>query len=119
MRIKELFENKLDGFIEYKDGKAELKFDLAEDLVYFMNHDDESYRRHLYPIIARCLKKTKKNESFSPAIFKTAITDCYKNYITQFPIRELPEELDDNLTKSVCEKLHEEFQKHLNDNKYK
>ena len=83
MRIQDLFENKIDGFVEYKDGKPELKFDLAEDLVYFMNHDDESYRRHLYPVIALCLKKSKNNDSFSPAIFKKATMECYKNYLKQ------------------------------------
>lgn len=118
MRIQDLFENKIDDFVEYKDGKPELKFDLAEDLVYFMNHDDESYRRYLYPVIALCLKKSKNNESFSPAIFKKAASECYKNYTKQFPIRELPENLDEKLTKSVCDKLHEEFTQHIKDDKY-
>mgnify|MGYP003349497560 CR=1 FL=1 len=118
MRINDLFEHKIDGFVEYKNGEPELKFDLAEDLTYFMNNDDESYRRHLYPVIALCLKKSKNNDSFSPAIFKKATMECYKNYLKQFPIRELPEELDDKLTKAVCERLHEEFQSHLRDDKY-
>ena len=118
MRIKDLFEHKIDGFVEYKNGKPELKFDLAEDLVYFMHNDDESYRRHVYPIIAMCLHKNKKNETFSPSIFKKATTECYKNYLKQFPIRELPEELDEKLTKAVCDKLHEDFQSHVRDNKY-
>jgi len=118
MRIQDLFENKIDGFIEYKNGKPELKFDLAEDLVYFMHNDDESYRRHVYPVIAMCLKKNQKNETFSPEIFRKATLECYKNYLTQFPIRELPEELDEKLTKKVCEKLHEEFNEHIRDDKY-
>jgi len=119
MRITDLFEHKLEGFVEYKNGEAELQFDLAEDLVYFMNHDDESYRRHLYPTIATCLHKHKKNESIRPGIFKKAATDSYQKYLQQFPIRELPECLDDKLIREVCGKLHEEFCKHIDEDKYK
>jgi hypothetical protein len=119
MHIKDLLEHKLDGYVEYKNGEAKLKFDLAEDLVYFMNHDDESYRRHLYPTIATCLHRHKKNESIRPGIFKKAATDSYQKYLQQFPIRELPEGLDDKMIRSVCEKLHEAFLEGIREEKYK
>lgn len=119
MRIQDLFENKLDKFVKYNDGKAELQFNLAEDLAYFMHNDDDSYRRHLYPVLVKCVHDAKKNRNVDPKIFKTSALESYKNYLKQFPIRELPEDLDDKLIKEVCEKLHDDFVKDIEEGKYK
>ena len=120
MRITELLEGKniddFSEFVEQDKDKGGINYDLAEDLVHFMNEDDDVYRRHVYPIIAKCLK-TKA--SVDPSVFAPAVKESYKAYIQKFPIRELPDELDAKGIKETCNKMHEEFAKHVSDGKYK
>jgi oligoendopeptidase F len=122
MRIKELLEGKhfndLD-FVKKNPTGNEIDFDLVEDLTFFMNNDDETYRRHVYPSIAKCIAQSKGNKKIDPNIFKNAALEGYKKYVTEFPIRELPDTLDRKMCEKVCEKLHDNFRKHFSDGKYK
>lgn len=123
MRIRELFESKVfksDEFVIHKDGgKREINFDLAEDLMHFMNHDDNVYRRHLYPSIARCIDIRSRKNKPSPNIFKSAVKEGYKKYLGEFPIGELPDELDEETCADICEKMCEEVCKDIAEGKYK
>lgn len=122
MRIRELLENKQFDDLEFvkKDGdKEEIDYDLVEDLVYFMNNDDEMYRRHVYPAISKCLGDLKTNRKTSPSVFEKAVQECYKNYIQKFPIRDLKDSLEPKLFKEACKKLHEETCSHYEEGKYK
>ena len=124
MRILELFEGKgyrnLDEFVNQvgDEGKREITFDLAEDLIHFMNNDDEAYRRHLHPVVAKCYDRMKENKKTKPEFFAKAIEECYDMYLKEYPIRELPRSLDKKQTKETCEKIHEEICKHITDGKY-
>lgn len=119
MRIIDLLESTKNELEPEKD-KYGLDYDLSEDVVYFMNNDDDTYRRHVYPTIVKCLRQLEHKKQSKPSIFKTAALESYKNYIRKFPeIRELPDTLDEELTKSICDKLHEEFCKHSEEGKYK
>jgi hypothetical protein len=122
MRIKELLESKqLDDmeWIRQEGDKRVLDFDLAEDLVFFMNNDDDTYRRHVYPKIHRCVESMKAKRKTTPAMFADAVKESYKNYVRKFPIRELPNEIDEKLVRETCDKMHEEVCKHISDGKYK
>lgn len=119
MRIKDLFENKYQDFKEFVDPKKGLLFDLAEDLIYFMNNDDDTYRRHVYPSVSNCLNKIKSNKKVDPLIFKAPASESYKNYRAQYPIRELPDELDEKTLNEVCHKYYEEICKHVEEDKFK
>ena len=122
MRINELLENKHfkeDDFVQKTGEGRELNFDLAEDLIHFMNQDDDVYRRHTYPAIANCVDKLESKRDPSIGIFKPAVENSYKIYVKKFPIRELPDNLDEELCKQICEKIHEEVVQHINDGKYK
>lgn len=123
MRIKELLEGKqfkdLDWITVGQDDKRELNYDLAEDLVFFMNNDDDTYRRHTYPSIINCLKHTESKKKSSPAIFEKAVQESYKSYLKKFPLRELPTDIEEKLCKETCEKIHEEVCQHISDGKYK
>ena len=120
MRITELLEGKniddFSEFVEQDKDKGGINYDLAEDLMHFMNQNDDVYRRHVYPIIAQCLK-SKGN--ISPSMFEPAVKESYKEYIKNFPIRELPDELDAKEIKETCTKMQEELSKHISDGKYK
>lgn len=122
MRITELLEGKqfndLDFVKRDKDGH-EIDFDLVEDLTFFMNNDDDTYRRHLYPSVAKCMSIAKTKKAINPIVFKTAALEGYKNYLKQYPIRELPDQLDNKLCEKVCEKLVDDFKKHHDEGKYK
>ncbi len=118
MRIKDLFETtqmQLKDFVE----NDEIKYDLAEDLVFFMNHDDDTYRYHTYPAIVKCLNSMRKNKNSNYSLFKEAALESYKNYCKQFPSRELPNSLDDKILEEVCKLIHEEVCTHESEGKYK
>jgi hypothetical protein len=116
MRIRELFEGnffKETDFVQPKEGGGrELNFSLEEDLAHFMEHDDEVYRRHMYPRLAEFLEAKKSKKEVKPSIFAPAVKESYKLYIKKFPIRELPDEIDKDVCEQVCEKLftdHNEY----------
>ena len=122
MRIRELLENKLfkdADYVKHTGEKREIDFDLCEDLTYFMNHDDDVYRRHLFPAVARLIDAHKAKKELSPSIFKPAVQKSYKIYISKFPIRELPDEIEDAVCEEVCSKMHEDISQHISDGKYK
>lgn len=122
MRIRELLEGKqfndLD-WIRFDNDKQELAYDLSEDLVYFMNNDDDVYRRHVYPAVSRCIDYIKENKKTNHTIFKRAVEESYKEYIKKFPIRQLPESIEEKICHEVCEKMHEELCKDFSEGKYK
>ncbi len=122
MRIRELLEGKqfndLD-WISVNGDRKELAYDLIEDLVYFMNNDDDVYRRHLFPLVSKCVDKIKENQKTNHMIFKKAVEEGYKEYIRKFPIRQLPDSIEEKVCNEVCEKVHEEVCKHYSEGKYK
>ena len=122
MRIQELLEGKkfndLD-FVTKENGKRSINFDLVEDLIHFMNQDDDVYRRHTYPAIASCLDKMSAKRRPSATVFEPAVKESYKIYTRKYPIRELPTEIDSNVCEQACSKMHEEVLKHISEKKYK
>jgi hypothetical protein len=122
MRINELLEGfNFDEkkFVDRKGDNNEINFDLAEDLIHFMHNDDDVYRRHLYPSLAKCLDNAKAKRPTKMGVFKPAVESSYKIYSKKFPIKALPSSLDEELLKEICEKLHEEFKDHVSNGKYK
>jgi hypothetical protein len=123
MRIIELLES-----TEYKDlgfvkdigdeGDREIDFDLVEDLLFFMNNNDDAYRNHLHPALSKCINQQKDKKKTKSSIFKNAILDSYEMYTKEYPIRELPSSLDEKICKEMCDKLHEEVCQHIADGKY-
>jgi hypothetical protein len=122
MRIQELLEGKFFNDLDYvKHGEngRELDYDLIEDLSYFMHNDDHAYRRHTHPVVVKGIDSLKHHKKVGASIFEPAVKECYKMYIRQYPIRELPDELDEETCKKVCDKLHEELKQHTEEGKYK
>jgi hypothetical protein len=122
MRINELLEGKIFNdldFIKTNGDKTDIDYDLCEDLMHFMHNDDNVYRRHLYPVIAKCLNHVKHKSNPKADYFKSAVDECYQQYIKKFPIRQLPTTLDEKTLKEVCDKLCEEFKEHHEEGKYK
>lgn len=122
MRIRELLEGKkfndLDFITQDEDG-SKLSYDLVEDLAFFMHNDDDTYRRHVYPTIARCMDDKKDSKDISPEFFENAVKKSYQDYLKKYPIRQLPETLEKETFEEVCKKLHDDFCKDYDDGKYK
>ena len=122
MRIQELLEGKFFNDLDYvKHGEngRELDYDLIEDLSYFMHNDDHAYRRHTYPAIARCIDSIEHDKDTKQSIFEPAVKNSYKMYIEKFPIRELADEIEEDTFTEICNKLHTETLKHIQDGMYK
>jgi hypothetical protein len=122
MRITELLEGKkFDDlkFVQRTGDKDEINFDLPDDLSHFMHNDDNVYRNHVYPVIAKCLHLVKSKQDIKPSIFEKAVQECYRAYLQEYPIRHLPDDLDKDTCKKVCEKLYNDFKKHHADGLYK
>ena len=122
MRISELLEGKdfrdMD-FVSNIGDKKDINFDLVEDLVFFMNNNDDIYRRHLYPMITKCQAGLAANKPVSPNIFRSAVEESYDSYIKQYPINQLPAKLTDETCSQVCKTMYEEVCKSIKDGKYK
>lgn len=123
MRIIELLEGKKfneSDFVKIKNdsGEKELDYDLVDDMIFFMNNNDDIYRKHVYPIISRCIKSNNDQE-IKISEFSPMVKECYKTYLKEYPIKELPNTLDKKTLKSICEKFHEEVFTHIKDGKYK
>jgi len=121
MRIRELLENRFfkdDEFVSPTENGREINFDLVDDLLHFMNHDDDVYRRHIYPSVAECLDAFAEERETTPGLFKPAVSQGYKAYIKRYPLRELPPQIDMKTLKEVCTKIHENVKQDIADGKY-
>lgn len=119
MRIRELLEGKKFNDLDFvkKDGdKTDIDYDLTEDLVFYMNHDDDVYRRVVYPSVVTCTDRLEKNQSTTPSIFTNAVKESYKQYLKKFPMRQLPQDIDEEVCKEACEKMLEVICQHHSDN---
>lgn len=122
MRIRELLEGKDFNDIDFvrQDGDEQtLDYDLAEDLIHYLNNDDQLYRRLVYPVVHKCVENIKANKKVNPSIFKHVALEAYKSYVQKFPIRLLPNDLEDEMCTEVCKKMHEDLCKHVEEGKYK
>lgn len=120
MRIIELFEDTSFKETEYIDKeKGTIDYDLAEDLTFFMNNDDDVYRRAVYPAVVKCAEAFEQKKSCKPSVFRNAAVESYRAYSERFPIRSLPEDLDEDLCNEVCEKMYNEVQKALSEKENK
>jgi hypothetical protein len=122
MRIRELLENnnfKEDDFVKATGEKREIDYDLVEDLIHFMHNDDHIYRRHVYPVLMKCIDGIKGKKATHSKMFAEAIKECYKLYKKKFPIRELDDELSEDTCKQACTKMYEEVKEHISAGKYK
>lgn len=121
MRIIDLLENthfKSEDFVKQTDDGTELDFDLAEDLVFYLNNDDDAYRRDLLPAVHSFIDKHKAGDDIKYTIFKSAVSKGYKRYIDHYPMRELPRDIDTKIWKLACKKLYDEVSKDMKDGSY-
>jgi hypothetical protein len=121
MRIKDLCESvgvELDRDTEQL-GKHGLGYDLADDLLFFMHHDDDAYRRHTYPSIMKARDHMAGNKPTDMALFSDAVNEVYEKYRNKFhEVRALPEKLDEETLGEICAHMHEHETKKIQDGHY-
>jgi hypothetical protein len=61
----------------------------------------------------------KAKKPTNSTMFAEAIKECYSKYKKKFPIRILPEELNESDLNAACSKFHDEFKEHVKSGKYK
>lgn len=109
MRIRELLESIEDKNKNGMDDK--LEFDLADDVMFFMNHDDDTYRRHLYPAMTKAKQSYGSGIKVDRNLFSSIVNNAYSNYCQKYPLRELPDTLPKEVTERICNSLHAECKK--------
>ena len=106
MRIRELlehFEDRNNNGINDK-----LEYDLADDLLFFLNHDDDVYRRHVFPAMLAFKNHRAKNSKADQSLFSGAVNKAYETYAKRFPRKELPETLPKEICEKICDSLSNE-----------
>lgn len=134
MKITELFNNKakniddefeLDKIGLNKDpddhsaADNEYSFDLAEDLVFYMHNNDDFYRKSFFPVLNLCKKQFDQGQSFTHRVFKPLITKAYGMYKEEFPLRELRDELEEEMVEEISKKIHECEMTNMREGAYK
>lgn len=123
MKIFELFNNNkspvdLDKDQEKDHNQDEFKFDLGEDLVYFMHNNDNFYRKNFFPILKVCKNKFDAGRGFSHRIFKPVVIKAYEEYKKEFPLRELEDKLEDSIYEKISRQIYETELGFMRDGRY-
>jgi hypothetical protein len=121
MRINELCES-----LEFDLDKPEkdpndphgLGFDLKDDLMFFMHHDDNAYRKHTFPAIMACKDRLDAGKDADVALFDKAVKECYNQYVDKFNIKQLPLEPDQKLLDEMCKHLLDDETQKIKDGHY-
>jgi hypothetical protein len=126
MKITELFNNPkepIDSLLgtskEKEDEKDKgSKFDLDDDLIFFMHNNDDFYRRNLFPVLKVCKNKFDHGGGFSHRMFKPIVAKAYESYRKEFPLRELEDKLDEEQCEAIARKIYEMELGNMKDGKY-
>lgn len=128
MKLYEMFGNKempIEDILTagsnkiIKNDQGKYEFDLAEDLVYFMHHNDDFYRRHFFPILKTCKAQYESGGEFSHRVFKKVIEKAYDQYKKEFPVRELDDNLEEDFKEQVAHHIYETEIQNIKDGLYK
>ena len=122
MRINELCESidrELDKPAYNPDDPHDLGFDVKEDLAFFMNHDDDVYRRHTFPAILKVKDLVEAGKPTDYSLFGKTVEECYNLYQDKFKGHKLPEVLDQALLDEVARKVYEEELERIKNGDYK
>jgi len=125
MKITELFNNPkkpIDQLLgkekDHDIDSDEFKFDLGEDLIYFMHNNDDFYRRNLFPVLKVCKRKFDLGQGFSHRMFKPIIAKAYEAYKKEFPLRELQDSLEEEKCDAIAKEIYNTELGHMKDGKY-
>lgn len=93
-----------------------LDFDVADDVVFFINNDSTFYRKHAFPAITKFTSICKKGKP-SIGYFRPLANLAYKAYLDKYPHDQLPEELPMDVCHEICNLLFKQEHKHIKNKK--
>ena len=114
MLIKEMLEN--EDLISSTNEK--LGYDLKDDLIFFMNNDPEFYREDYFPTVIKFKKYIESGKSVQPRAFESMIKHAYECYQKKFPVEGLDPELNKEISKNICEYIHETETRNIKEGHY-
>lgn len=92
---------KLNEITDYEETQK-LPFDVAEDLIVFMQNDPMFYRKTLYPAMVDAQETTKKGKKISKKSFIPIIDQAINIYVNRYNIDMPPEEVLNDQEKLEC-----------------
>lgn len=101
--------------------KKDQDFDLADDLVFYMNNDPDFYRKRYFPVMLKYSKYCSTGRRVSPRGFEPLVVDAYESYRARFQTEELklPSKLEKEVCEKICSYIHEQETKNCNNGIYK
>lgn len=111
MNINELFGSD-------KDKKKNLGYDLADDLMFFMNNDPDFYRKKYFPAMLKFDKYCKEGKEVGSRGFEKLVKYAYECYQNKFPVEGLEKELSADVCEAVCKAIHTQETKSSKDGFY-
>lgn len=125
MKITELFNNPkepIDALLgtekDHEEKDKESKFDLDDDLIFYMHNNDDFYRRNLFPVLKVCKNKFDHGGGFSHRMFKPIVARAYESYRKEFPLRELEDSLEEEQCEAIARKIYNTELGNMKDGKY-
>jgi hypothetical protein len=83
------------------------EYDVAEDLIFFMNNDPMFYRQNYYPSMLKFMDCNKSGKPFESSSLRPMVKKAYEMYFHRFPVKNLQKEIDSELLDGVCSKIYE------------
>lgn len=118
MRINELCESVEIDLEKTPEDKNGLGFDLKDDLIFFMQNDDDVYRRHMFPTILKLQDKLTAGSKPSKSLFANAVHECYQTYQEKFNSHKLPFELEPEMLEEICQQIYDDEEQKIKDGQY-
>lgn len=111
MKVFEIFSS--------EPAEPKIDFDLADDVIYFMNNDPEFYRKDYFPFLNKFKHHCNKGNQVSAKAFVPIVKKGFDSYIKRFPVEGLDEKLSSHQIRDICEKLQSRELKQYHDEKQK
>jgi hypothetical protein len=98
--------------------KKQLGYDLKDDLVCFMQNDPQFYRKEYFPIMHKFKEYVESGRSVHPRAFEGLVKKAYESYQNTFKVEGLEQDLEKEMCEAICEALHEQETKSIEDGHY-
>lgn len=98
----------INDLLNSEHKKAELGYDLRDDLVFFMHNDPDFYRQQYFPKMLKFDKHCKRGKKVLPQAFASLVKEAYNVYKNKFPVEGLEKELEEEMCNEICEYILEQ-----------
>jgi len=97
--LNEIFDQK--AVADLKIGE-ELPYDVVEDLKVYITHDNDFYRKNLFPRMAEVQAAVNKGGKYNKKMLLPVIDAAIPEYIKKFDIKKRPEDFMNDGQKMEC-----------------